>query len=28
MASLAQHAWIRGESALPPLAAPGGFGAV
>ena len=27
MASLAQHAWIRGESALPPLAAAGGFGA-
>ncbi|WP_233884047.1 HAD family hydrolase [Paraburkholderia flagellata] len=27
MAELAQYAWIRGESALPPLAAAGGFGA-
>ncbi|MCG5075545.1 HAD family hydrolase [Paraburkholderia tagetis] len=26
MAELANHAWIRGESALPPLAATGGFG--
>ncbi|CAB3808011.1 hypothetical protein LMG28688_06667 [Paraburkholderia caffeinitolerans] len=28
MAQLANHAWIRGEAALPPLAAEGGFGAV
>ncbi|MEX3977655.1 HAD family hydrolase [Paraburkholderia sp. EG287A] len=27
MAELAQYAWIRGEAALPPLAAAGGFGA-
>jgi phosphatidylglycerophosphatase C len=27
MAELANHAWIRGDTALPPLAAAGGFGA-